>query len=830
MTDFARLVLAADTTQLKQAQTELGKVTVAGGKTEERIRGVDGRFIKLGESANQASRPLRESASAMDSVRSLAISAARGLAAMAAGYATIQAAGAAVTMARGFNAAISETSTLIEGTPEQLEMLSESARALAVAYGTDAQSQVKAFYQAISAGAGGVEEAAALLDTANRLAIGGVTDVTTAVDALTTAVNAYGPDVLSAAQASDAMFVAMRAGKTTIGELSGSLGQIVPIASAAGVSFDEVTAGIAALTTQGLSTSMATTGLRQVLASIIAPTKGATDAAAALGLSFDVQALKAKGLEGFLNDVMTATGGNEAVMAELFGSVEALGAALAFAGGAGETFSQIMADMGEKAGATDAAYQKMAASLDERWNRATAAAQNLALSLGNALLAVVVPAMEAAAAAGVFVAQNMDAIGIVLAGLASTQIPAIIAAIATMVGGMSLATTGATIMTGAVAGLRLALIALGGPIGIVFGLLGAAAAAFFAFRDNAGEAEDAAYDAAAGTAALMGELDAFVAGEPKASAAVIALANNNVKLASSAFEAARAELAKRRAMVESFAAIEAQRGNIATDDPESALLLGESEARMNRAAMALKDLRIQEQALAQAMRDREVAAREVGAATAKTVPPVEAAGDALDVITKKLKDAGGSGGAASQAAEGLTDAEKALKALENQSQQTAEFGDMVAGIVTGAGSIGDVFKQLGQQLLSSGISGIASSLFKGSGISEIFAGFFDTGGMIPAGQFGIAAEKRDEFVNGTLVRGPARVTSGADTARMMQGGASAATKLDVTVTMDQSTGALGAYVRDQAGRVVASSTPQIVKKSVKATYQQAREIPIGQRR
>jgi len=581
----------------------------------------------------------------MDSVRSLAISAARGLAAMAAGYATIQAAGAAVTMARGFNAAISETSTLIEGTPEQLEMLSESARALAVAYGTDAQSQVKAFYQAISAGAGGVEEAAALLDTANRLAIGGVTDVTTAVDALTTAVNAYGPDVLSAAQASDAMFVAMRAGKTTIGELSGSLGQIVPIASAAGVSFDEVTAGIAALTTQGLSTSMATTGLRQVLASIIAPTKGATDAAAALGLSFDVQALKAKGLEGFLNDVMTATGGNEAVMAELFGSVEALGAALAFAGGAGETFSQIMADMGEKAGATDAAYQKMAASLDERWNRATAAAQNLALSLGNALLAVVVPAMEAAAAAGVFVAQNMDAIGIVLAGLASTQIPAIIAAIATMVGGMSLATTGATIMTGAVAGLRLALIALGGPIGIVFGLLGAAAAAFFAFRDNAGEAEDAAYDAAAGTAALMGELDAFVAGEPKASAAVIALANNNVKLASSAFEAARAELAKRRAMVESFAAIEAQRGNIATDDPESALLLGESEARMNRAAMALKDLRIQEQALAQAMRDREVAAREVGAATAKTVPPVEAAGDALDVITKKLKDAGGSGGA-----------------------------------------------------------------------------------------------------------------------------------------------------------------------------------------
>lgn len=145
----------------------------------------------------------------------------------------------------------------------------------------------------------------------------------------------------------------------------------------------------------------------------------------------------------------------------------------------------------------------------------------------------------------------------------------------------------------------------------------------------------------------------------------------------------------------------------------------------------------------------------------------DAAGRLADALGQLGDGEGGKGGrAGKKAAKGLSEAEKAARDLEKQSQQTADkFGDMVAGIVTGAGSIGDVFKQLGQQLLSSGISGIASSLFKGSGLSEIFAGFFDNGGNIPRGQFGIVGELGPEIVSG-----PANVTSRVDTARMMQGG------------------------------------------------------------
>lgn len=52
-----------------------------------------------------------------------------------------------------------------------------------------------------------------------------------------------------------------------------------------------------------------------------------------------------------------------------------------------------------------------------------------------------------------------------------------------------------------------------------------------------------------------------------------------------------------------------------------------------------------------------------------------------------------------------------------------------------------------------------------SGIGGLFAGFFDAGGNIPAGKFGIVGERGPE-----LVSGPATVTGRQDTAAMLSGG------------------------------------------------------------
>ena len=51
----------------------------------------------------------------------------------------------------------------------------------------------------------------------DKLATGGVTDVETAADGLTTVLNAYGAEAGSATDVSDALFVALKAGKATVG-------------------------------------------------------------------------------------------------------------------------------------------------------------------------------------------------------------------------------------------------------------------------------------------------------------------------------------------------------------------------------------------------------------------------------------------------------------------------------------------------------------------------------------------------------------------------------------------------------------------------------------
>jgi hypothetical protein len=64
----------------------------------------------------------------------------------------------------------------------------------------------------------------------------------------------------------------------------------------------------------------------------------------------------------------------------------------------------------------------------------------------------------------------------------------------------------------------------------------------------------------------------------------------------------------------------------------------------------------------------------------------------------------------------------------------------------------------------------------GAIMGTTFAGMFDQGGYIPSGSSGIVAEYGDEFVNGTLVKGPANVTSREDTAKIMNG-----TRLNVSI-------------------------------------------------
>jgi hypothetical protein len=99
------------------------------------------------------------------------------------------------------------------------------------------------------------------------------------------------------------------------------------------------------------------------------------------------------------------------------------------------------------------------------------------------------------------------------------------------------------------------------------------------------------------------------------------------------------------------------------------------------------------------------------------------------------------------------------------------------GVLSGAkdleSAIGDLLRQLGNLFLNQAFKMLWEGTGGGGGLGGFIAGLFDAGGHIPAGQVGVVAEKRPELVNGklvtrpTLVSGPADVTGGAATAKMM---------------------------------------------------------------
>ena len=65
-----------------------------------------------------------------------------------------------------------------------------------------------------------------------------------------------------------------------------------------------------------------------------------------------------------------------------------------------------------------------------------------------------------------------------------------------------------------------------------------------------------------------------------------------------------------------------------------------------------------------------------------------------------------------------------------------------------------------------------------------YSGAHDKGGYIPAGSFGVGSEKRDEFINGVLVKGPARITGGAQTEKKIEAAASGGGGMTVYITQN----------------------------------------------
>lgn len=259
-----------------------------------------------------------------------------------------------------FEQNMARVGTLLPEGVDGMEQFGEAVEGASLKFGQSVEKTADAFFQGISAGVP-FEKIEEFSEVVGKAATGAFIDQAVAVDGLTTVINGYGLEVEQAEEISDKLFIANKLGKTTFGELSSSMGLIVPQASSLGVSIDDILGSVVSLTKAGVSTRASITGLRQVLVSVQKPTKEALEVAEDLGLQFDVAALKSKGLEGFMESLREKTGGNAEVMAKLFGSVEALGVATRLTSEVGiKELSGALDGLFDSAGATERASERVA--------------------------------------------------------------------------------------------------------------------------------------------------------------------------------------------------------------------------------------------------------------------------------------------------------------------------------------------------------------------------------------------------------------------------------------------------------------------------------------
>ena len=281
-----------------------------------------------------------------------------------------------------------EVFTLMPGLSEMAkDQMTADLKDVARAIGVLPNEAIPALYQAISAGVP-QDNVFEFMTIAGKAAKGGVTDLETAVDALSSVVNAYGSDVMSATDASDAMFTAVRLGKTTFDELGKYLFQVTPVAAAVGVSFDQIAAAMAEITSKGVPTRVAATQLRQMLVELSKAGGETADIFEELsGKSFPDFMDEGNDLADVLALMQEYADANNISLMDMFTSVEGGMAALNLGGSNIDSFVAKLAEMDKKALATEKAFEEMSAGIQFRLDQLAAWWQTVQINIGGEMQA-----------------------------------------------------------------------------------------------------------------------------------------------------------------------------------------------------------------------------------------------------------------------------------------------------------------------------------------------------------------------------------------------------------------------------------------------------------
>lgn len=201
------------------------------------------------------------------------------------------------------------TTQLVTGAGESasnLKLVSNGLLTMAPQVGMGPGALAKAMFTVESAGYHGAAGLNVMKAAAEGAKIGGA-DATVVANGLTTALSDYHLKASDAATITSQLVTTVGQGKTTMGDLSGSLSAVLPSAAAAGIGLQQVLGAMATMTGEGISAQQSSQDLAGTIRSLQNPTQEQTKAMEALGLnSLTVaQNLGKQGLTGTLGSLVS---------------------------------------------------------------------------------------------------------------------------------------------------------------------------------------------------------------------------------------------------------------------------------------------------------------------------------------------------------------------------------------------------------------------------------------------------------------------------------------------------------------------------------------------
>lgn len=362
----------------------------------ESIGGNIGKFIGKMKEIAKASAEAGASGGGIGAMST----ALKGLAGLATGPvgATVVAIGALTAATAGFGIKALKASgefqkgmnmvyTMLPNVSQQTkDKLGKDVLDLSEKYGKAAENISESMYQALSAGVS-TNDVRGFLDVAQQATIAsGLNDTAIAVDGISSVVNAFGKENINAQKASDLMFTAVRKGKTTFGEMAGSIAQVSPIASSLGVQFSDLTAVVATMTAKGTPTSETMTQMKAAFSEF---SKGSSKASQefkkATGKSFKDFIAQGGNLQTAMQALDQHAQKSGKNINEFFGSVEAGSFALSVTGKNAGAFAENMKEMQNSDGATEQAFKQMNQGIGPSMERMKASMARGMIEAGQAI-------------------------------------------------------------------------------------------------------------------------------------------------------------------------------------------------------------------------------------------------------------------------------------------------------------------------------------------------------------------------------------------------------------------------------------------------------------